>query len=378
MSIVGLFAGIGGLELGFAQAGFRTRILSEIDPTAKAILERRFPDTEVIGNVTDLTALPSETTIVTAGFPCQNLSMAGDKRGIDGTKSGIISELFRLIEGADVPLIVIENVYFMLQLDRGRAMHHLTSRFEELGYHWAYRILDTLGFGLPQRRRRVYLVASSELDPRSILFADEAEAPPRRQPTLDLPLGFYWTEGRSGVGMTVDAIPPLKGGSAVGIPSPPAVLFPDGSVLIPSLTACELLQGFEPGWTSTPETVVARRPEWKLLGNAVSVPVAAWLASRTRNPGSPLDLPTGKMQPDDRWPDAAFNVGSGRTRILASDKPVNQPCPSIGDFRDDNWSQLSERALTGFVNRAIEGGLRFPQGFIQALRRAQRRARVAA
>src|SRR4051794_2814506 len=120
MSIVGLFAGIGGLELGFAQAGFQTALLSEIDPAARAILQRRFPHAEVVGDVAELAALPRETTLVTAGFPCQNLSMAGDKRGIDGTKSGIISELFRLIERAEVPFVVIENVYFMLQLDRGR------------------------------------------------------------------------------------------------------------------------------------------------------------------------------------------------------------------------------------------------------------------
>jgi DNA (cytosine-5)-methyltransferase 1 len=378
MPLVGLFAGIGGLELGFAAAGIRASILAEIDPTAAAILRVRFPDAEIVGDVAELRSLSEETTIVTAGFPCQNLSMAGDKRGIDGTKSSVISELFRLIEGSHVAAVVIENVYFMLQLDRGRAMDRLARQFEELGYLWAYRVLDTSGFGLPQRRRRVYLVASRNQDPRNVLFADETPQRSVPKPTLEKPLGFYWTEGRSGVGITVDGIPPLKGGSGVGIPSAPAVLFPDGAVLMPSLFACERLQGFEPGWTSVPRDNIARHPEWRLLGNAVSVPVAAWVASRLAYPGSFLHLDTSVLESGTRWPEAAFNTGNGRMVVKASDKPIAHVTPSITEFRDDSWIQLSERALTGFIDRALDGGLRFPPGFINAVRQAQRRRAVAA
>src|SRR5262249_54795518 len=148
---------------------------------------------------------------------------------------------------------------------------------------WAYRVLDTSGFGLPQRRRRVYLVASLTLDPRTVLFADECERTEPEPPSIEAPLGFYWTEGRSGVGITVNGLPPIKGGSGLGIPSPPAVLFPDGSVLIPSLSACERLQGFPSGWTDCVSREM-QRLRWRLVANAVSIPVAAWVASRIRAP----------------------------------------------------------------------------------------------
>jgi DNA (cytosine-5)-methyltransferase 1 len=64
--------------------------------------------------------------------------------------------------------------------------------------------------------------------------------------------------------------------------------------------------------------------------------------------------------------------------VKASDKPIALPMPSITLFRDESWSRLSERALNGFVNRAIEGGLRFPAGFIDAVRQAERQKLVAA
>ncbi len=378
VSIVGLFAGIGGLELGFAAAGLQTSILAEIDPAASAVLKARFPEAEIVADVADLTGLPEGTSIVTAGFPCQNLSMAGDKTGIDGKKSEVVSVLLDLIERSKVPTIVIENVYFMLQLDRGRAMDSLTTRLEALNYAWAYRVLDTIGFGLPQRRRRVYLVASRILDPRSVLFADETPRRQTRKPTLEHSLGFYWTEGRSGVGITVDGIPPLKGGSGVGIPSAPAVLFPDGAVLMPSLSACERLQGFQPGWTSVSGVRLGRPPEWRLLGNAVSVPVAAWVASRLIKPGEPLQLDTHPLEPGARWPDAAFNIAGKRIAVNASDKPISRQTQSIDEFRDASWVQLSDRALDGFLRRAVEGSLRFPTGFIDAIRQAERRKPIAA
>jgi DNA (cytosine-5)-methyltransferase 1 len=375
MSVTGLFSGIGGFELAFERAGFESALLVEIDSAATAVLKRKFPNADIQADVLDLADLPANTTIVTAGFPCQNLSMAGDKSGISGPKSGVVAKLFDLVERSRVPTVVIENVYFMLQLDSGKAMAWLVGRFEELGYAWAYRVVDSIGFGLPQRRRRVYFVASRELDPRSVLFADDRPPVPASTPDLTRPLGFYWTEGRSGIGLTVDAIPPLKVGSSLGIPSPPAVLFPDGEVLIPDISACERLQGYALEWTAAADGASSQKnPRWRLVGNAVSVPVAQWVAERVKAPGAVLDFPRLSNRSRKAWPDAAWNVGEGRVDVEASEQPIAADRPSIVDFRDANWSRLSERALDGFIGRAIAGGLRTPDGFLDALRGAKRKA----
>lgn len=374
MAVTGLFAGIGGFELAFSQAGFETGLLVENDPSAGAVLKARFPHIELHTDVLTLKGIPSDTTILTAGFPCQNLSMAGDKSGITGSKSGVVWKMFELIARSRTPVVVIENVYFMLQLDSGKGMQWLVDRFEELGYQWAYRVLDTMGFGLPQRRRRVYFVASLDLDPRSVLFADEAPTLGLPKPDLKKPLGFYWTEGRSGVGFTIDGIPPLKVGSALGIPSAPAVLFPDGEVLTPSLETCERLQGFTPGWTIVDaQHSATRNPKWRLVGNAVTVPVAKWVAERLKSPGVILDFVRVPLNGQSRWPDAAWNVGRGRFGIKASDKPISMIGPSISEFRDSSWMKLSDRALDGFITRANEGGLWMPKGFLSALRKADRK-----
>jgi DNA (cytosine-5)-methyltransferase 1 len=374
MSVTGLFSGIGGFELAFQRAGFESELLVEIDPSAASVLKAHFPEAELRGDVLDLTELPASTTIVTAGFPCQNLSMAGDKSGISGPKSGIVQKMFDLIERSRVPTVVFENVYFMLQLDSGKAMEWMVSRFEELGYAWAYRVLDSIGFGLPQRRRRVYFVASLELDPRTVLFADEKARLGTPEMDLTRPLGFYWTEGRSGIGLTVDAIPPLKVGSSLGIVSPPAVLFPDGEVLIPSISACEQLQGYLTGWTEPADTNESKRnSRWRLVGNAVSVPVAEWVAKRIKTPGEVLDFPRVPDRQRRSWPDSAWNVGEGRVNVVASDQPLSVHRPSIAELRDSTWSRLSERALAGFIGRVEAGKLRTPEGFLDALRAADRK-----
>lgn len=366
MSVVGLFAGIGGFEKAFANAGFETSLLADIDPACQAVLRERFPGVPVVGDVRDISALPSDTEIVAAGFPCQDLSMAGSKSGIGGGKSGVVDEMFRLIAKARTPTIVIENVYFMLQLDRGLAMRSLAERFEALGYAWAYRVLNTQAFGLPHRRKRVYIVASLTLDPREVLFADEAEAVELSRPSLTMPLGFYWTEGRSGVGLTVDGIPPLKVGSSLGIASAPAVLFPDGAVLTPGVAACERLQGYAAGWTRAAANS-GRRSESRLVGNAVSVPVADWVAERIRSPKAMLALPVCGLDAKSPWPSAAYNAGTGRFSVGASERPMQIACKSVTDYLDESWTPLSERALRGFLKRAREGGLRFPEGFLAKL-----------
>jgi DNA (cytosine-5)-methyltransferase 1 len=373
MQVAGLFSGIGGFELAFAQAGFANSLLVEIDDTATAVLKHRFPGHHLQADLLDVVDLPAGIDVLTAGFPCQNLSMAGDKSGIEGEKSGIVGKMFELIAQSRVPTIVIENVYFMLQLDRGNGMRRLVEEFEALQYRWAYRVINTIGFSLPQRRRRVYMVASREIDPRTVLFADETERDTPIEPNLEVPLGFYWTEGRTGIGLTVDGIPPLKVGSTLGIPSAPAVLFPDREVLMPSLAACEKLQGFPEGWTAAADSDGGRGSKWRLVGNAVSVPVARWIAERIKEPGQVAKFQEVSITESQRWPDAGWNIGRGRIGVKASDKPIFVALPSISTFRNPTWTRLSNRALDGFIRRAVEGGLRTPDGFLDLLRKAHRR-----
>ena len=88
MKAVSLFSGIGGIEVGLAKHGFETSLFCEIDPLARSVLRKNFPDAEVHDDILSLENLP-DADIVTAGFPCQDLSQAGGKRGISGAKSEI-------------------------------------------------------------------------------------------------------------------------------------------------------------------------------------------------------------------------------------------------------------------------------------------------
>jgi DNA (cytosine-5)-methyltransferase 1 len=158
---VGLFAGIGGIELGLEQSHYQTELLCEIDAGAQRVLKKRFAGIPIETDVRHIKRLP-KVDVVAAGFPCQDLSQAGRTAGIRGSQSSVVAEVFRLLgDTRNGPRwLLLENVPFMLQLERGKAMRYLVDRLEELGFTWAYRIVDTRAFGLPQRRQRVILVAS--------------------------------------------------------------------------------------------------------------------------------------------------------------------------------------------------------------------------
>lgn len=366
--VVGLFAGIGGVERGLAASDHETLLLCENEPAAMAVLSHRFAGIDLHDDVRTLEALPDETTLVVAGFPCQDLSQAGSTKGLAGSRSGLVGEVFRLIEAHRTPWLLLENVPFMLQLGRGEAMNVITERLEDLGYRWAYRVVNSRAFGLPQRRRRIYLVASLEGDPRHVLFADEAGT--QVEPVLNghqVACGFYWTEGKRGLGWAVDAVPTLKGGSSIGIPSPPAIWMPDGRMVTPDIRDAERLQGFPAGWTSAAETVAKKGARWKLVGNAVSVPTAAWIGKRLRKPGRLVNLETWPLADSRRWPTAAYNIGSGRVGVVASEWPVQRAAPPLESFLKHEPIPLSARATGGFLGRTREAKLRFPKGFIAAI-----------
>src|SRR4051794_16138170 len=127
MRMAGLFAGIGGIEAGFASSGLESDFLCELDPAASAVLTHRYPSIELVPDVRDIRRLPA-VEVVAAGFPCQDLSQAGTKTGIEGSRSGLVGEVFRLMAARHLrrSWLVLENVSYMLRLDRGNAMTFLT------------------------------------------------------------------------------------------------------------------------------------------------------------------------------------------------------------------------------------------------------------
>ena len=362
---VGMFSGIGGLELGLRSAGFESTIMCEIDSHARDVLGVRFDKVEMVQDIQHLEVLPA-THMLTAGFPCQDLSQAGRTRGITGAKSGIVERLFTLVETAPVrpEWMLIENVPFMLKLGRGAAIAYVTSELERLGYTWAYRVVDSRAFGVPQRRRRVYLLASRTGDPRVIHIEDAGH---QSEPVWDGgAVGFYWTEGNRGLGWAPGGIPTLKGGSGVGIPSAPAIWMPDGTIGTPDIRDAERLQGFAPGWTAPAEGVRGGF-RWRLVGNAVTVPAAEWVGGIVSSPptgSSSVGEPMGSSEP---WPEAAWGAKGKRYKASCSAWPTLTPSKGIAEFLQLPLVPLSLRATAGFYSRLTRSTLRRPAEFDLAL-----------
>lgn len=366
MKAVGLFAGIGGMELALRKEGFESELLCEILPEAQRVLRKRFSAAQVVGDIRKLRSLPSGTSIVCAGFPCQDLSSSGLKGGINGLRSSLVSEVFRLIRKNRPAWILLENVKFMLHLGKGEAMRVITHELETLGYRWAYRVLNSQDFGVPQRRERVFVLASLAGDPETVLFRQPSHKyePPARPEDISRPVGFYWTEGTHASGLASDALPPLKGGSTIGIPSPPAALFPSGIVGTPDLRDAERLQGFDEDWTAPAEEIAKASTRWKLVGNAVTVDVVRWIAKGIKS-SPPSSPPTAVPHTEQRWPNAAFGGRGARWRVEEAFGPSDRVL--LSRFLNHPLKPLSKKAVTGFIGRAKKGSLFYPKGFISAL-----------
>lgn len=381
MKVAGLFSGIGGFELPFRERGAECVLLSEIEEHARAVLRARFPESKLAGDVTALASVRG-ADVITAGFPCQDLSQAGAKRGIRGARSGLVDHVFRLAAGAKTKpkWILLENVSYMLKLQQGRGMEHILKSAEALGYSWAYRVVDARCFGLPQRRERVLIVLARRADAADVLF-DRARIEPATDDRvgsvdLDSMYGFYWTEGKRGLGWVKNAVPTIKGGSTLGIPSPPAVWDPKCDFFgTPSIEDAERMFGFPPGWTSPAQEVSGRAgSRWKLVGNAVCVPMVEWLADQVVEPKG-LQAKAEPLSSGQRLPIAAFG-GRGKRYSVDVTSWARDPAPvPLPAFLKDELKPLSLRAAKGFYGRALEStSIRFADGFLESMSKYIRQA----
>ena len=374
--MLSLFAGIGGFEQAFRKAGFSGTLAAyENWPSAQSVLSTRFPAASLFEDVQDLPARLHEAEIVTAGFPCTDLSPAGRLAGISGDASGLIIGVLRAIQLQKPEWVLLENVPNMLRLKGGEAMSIIGSMLDDAGYRWSYRTLDAQHFGVAQRRKRVFLLASRHHHPERVLFRDYAMASARSQAVADRRYkahGFYWTEGNRGVGWGDGVVPTIKGSTTAGIPSAPGVWLPDKPIELrfrtPSIEALETLQGFRPEWTSA----APPRDRWKLVGNAVAVPAVQWIAEglRAYDQLSIVDLPS-ELDVKHGWGSAGISAGDHVRRAKVSEGPVTGPLRRTFTLQrvleERGSNALSAKATRGFASRLLRSTLRYQDTFMRDL-----------
>jgi DNA (cytosine-5)-methyltransferase 1 len=380
LNVTALFAGVGGLELGLERAGHSTSLLCEKDPEAAAVLRTRFPQVPQIDDVRKrselLDAIDRRSNLLTAGFPCTDISQAGKTRGFNGGQSSLVRHVFRLLQERSFQHVLLENVPNWRFLHAGTYMEEVLHGMERLGYRWAYRTIDARAFGLPQRRQRIFLYATKQGDPRDVLFDGDVQPRDVEFDLTEEAHGFYWTEGNRGLGWGENCVPTLKGGSTVGIPSAPAILCTDGDIITPDIRDAERLQGFPQDWTSA-EYVghngsmrpFNQRKRWLLVGNAINVQVAQWLGRQLASP-RPFGGDIGKPLPQgSRFPSAAYCDGRDRFSVAIGTWPVSRQSSSLEKFLEYEGKPLSHKATLGFYNRARASRLDFVSGFLGAVQR---------
>ena len=294
------FSGIGGFDLGFERAGFKLVLQCEIENYCNTILQNQWPKVKRFTDIKEVKHADVPVSDVWAGgFPCQDVSVArmGPRAGLKGKKSGLFYDFARLVEGGRPRVLVIENVPGLLSSHGGRDFGIVIRTLADLGYGVGWRVLNSRYFGVPQSRQRVYVVACHRdgKGPAEILFERErreGNAAPGKSNGTSTVSPFKTSFGDSRRGPVVPGIAYcLYACSArhTGTDwSRTYVTYPAGKIrrLLP--IECERVQGFPDDWTLVPENNGYGDPDkvdslrYHALGNAVTVPVAEWLAGRIK------------------------------------------------------------------------------------------------
>jgi len=364
MRYVSLFTGIGGLE----HREIAPVMMCESDPASREVLARLYGPKEIWPDVRSFPRMAVD--VVAGGWPCQDITIAGRMRGLDGHRSGLFFDMVRVAQRCSARTLVAENVPNLLGNRKGRDFKTVLDELHGVGYRWvAWRVIDSREFGLPQARRRLFIVASRSRGVALSLHrpvSDEwmVRAPAagsRRRPIY----GFYWTGGeRRSLCLSRGFIPALKVGSSTSKGTSPVGVFVDGVVRKLTPVECLRLQGF---WDSKPFDGHILGDVFRMAGNAVAKPVGEFVMG-----GVAEDSDAGatiEMRPCEAVPECGIS-DRGRTREVPN-APRLVSC-SLGGFLERGVEPLSPQASAGLLTRVIRAGRWIPPEMFDALYRRSR------
>ena len=178
---IDLFAGIGGIRLGFEQAfkdDIKTVFVSEWDKKAVETYTANYNDgINVVGDITkvDEKGIPDHD-ILLAGFPCQAFSLAGQKRGFEDARGTLFFDVARIVKYHKPKVVFCENVKNLVNHDRGRTFDVIKAVLEDLGYKVFYKVLNSKNFAVPQNRERIYIVGfRNDIAPEDFIFPEKTD-----------------------------------------------------------------------------------------------------------------------------------------------------------------------------------------------------------
>lgn len=327
--LYGPFSGIGGFALGLSLAGieFEEHWFSEIDKNAINIYRKHFPKAKELGDmrtIRDFSRIKAD--IITFGFPCQDLSVAGKRRGLEGDRSGLFFEAMRIIRELKPQYFIFENVKGLLTNNRGADFVRCLREIADIGiYECEWQLVNT-SWVLPQNRERIYFVGYIGGKSRSQIFPIEKQGKQNTQRNngevkqlLNIVNSGNWENPQRGRIYSVEGICPALnccGGGGLEPKIVVPVLTPtreekrqngrrfknngDPSFTLPTqdqhgifngvdirkLTPleCERLQGFPDGWTEygADGKKISDSARYKALGNAVTVNFPRMIGEKLR------------------------------------------------------------------------------------------------
>ena len=261
IDVLDLFSGCGGFSKGLSQAGFdiQNHYFSEVDKYAIANYKHNFKNSNYVGAVQDVRGIKAD--IITFGSPCQDFSLAGKRKGMDGSRSSLILEAIRIIGETRPSVFIWENVKGAYSSNGGADFWGIIAAFANIGgYRLEWQLLNTSWF-LPQRRERVYLVGyigEPRDDWRGVFPLGECYGKNHTQARSESDTAYtitrrYW--GAKSQGTYIGAGDKIRAMTEL---------------------ECERLQGFPDNWTDC----ITRSHRYEALGNAVTVDVVQAIANK--------------------------------------------------------------------------------------------------